>query len=52
MMFIGRLNKLGAVGRAIGGGFEIVYQLFKPANADSLITADTDGGLTFKTREG
>ena len=52
MMFIGRLNRLGSVIRAVGAGFEVVYQLFKPANADSLITADPDGGLTFKTREG
>ena len=52
MMFIGRLNKLGSVGRALSGGFEIIYELFKPSGEDSLITADPDGGLTFKTREG
>ena len=49
MMFIGTLNKLGSVARVINGGFEIVYQLFKPSGSDSLITSDGD---TFKTREG
>ena len=49
MMFIGRLNRLGSVIRTVGGGFQIIYELFKPSGSDSLIT---DDGLTFKTREG
>lgn len=42
----GALNRLGSITRAVQ---EVVYVLFKPSGADSLITADP-GGLTFKVR--